>query len=75
MQIGQSLYHIGRHPSGIIKGIKCALACLGICNDFMAEPFHRFRAQEHARVAACLPQLQAGVEKLVSNHHPAPAAA
>jgi hypothetical protein len=41
----------------------------------MAEPFHRFRAQEHARVAACLPQLQAGVEKLVSNHHPAPAAA
>ena len=38
-----SLYRIGKHPSTIIKGIKCALACLGVCNDFMAEPFHRFR--------------------------------
>jgi 4-hydroxy-tetrahydrodipicolinate synthase len=71
MQIGQSLYHIGHHPSGIIKGIKCALACQGICDDFMAEPFHRFRAEERSQVERCLPQLKAGVEKLVANHHPA----
>ena len=75
MQISQSLYRIGRHSSSIIKGIKCALACQGICDDFMAEPFHRFRAEERARVESCLPELKAGVDKLVANHHPAPAAA
>jgi hypothetical protein len=54
----------------VIKGIKCALACLGICDDFMAEPFHRFRAEERAQVQRCLPELTAQVERLVSNHQP-----
>jgi dihydrodipicolinate synthase/N-acetylneuraminate lyase len=71
MEISGSLYRIGRHPSAIIKGIKCALACRGICSDFMAEPFHRFRPEERARVQRHLPELTAGVEKLVSNHHTA----
>jgi dihydrodipicolinate synthase/N-acetylneuraminate lyase len=75
MQISQSLYRIGRHSSSIIKGLKCALACQGICDDFMAEPFHRFRAEERAKVERCLPELKAGVDKLVGNHHPAPAPA
>ena len=68
MRISESLYQIGRHPSAMIKGLKCALACLGICDDFIAEPFHRFRAAERARVQRCLPELTAGVEKLVSIH-------
>ena len=70
MRISNSLYQIGRHPSAVIKGIKCALACLGICDDFMAEPFHRFRAEERAQVQRCLPELTAQVERLVSNHQP-----
>jgi 4-hydroxy-tetrahydrodipicolinate synthase len=72
MLISKSLYQIGRHPSAVIKGIKCALACQGICDDFMAEPFHRFRAEERARVQRYLPELTTGVEKLVGNHHTAP---
>jgi hypothetical protein len=40
---------------------------MGICDDFMAEPFHRFRAQERALVQCQLEELTAGVEKLVSN--------
>ena len=70
MRISSSLYQIGRHPSAIIKGIKCALACLGVCDDFMAEPFHRFRSEERARVQHCLPELTAQVESLISNHQP-----
>jgi len=62
MRISESLYRIGRHPSAVIKGIKCALGCLGICDDFMAEPFHRFRDGERARVQSCLRELTAGVE-------------
>jgi dihydrodipicolinate synthase/N-acetylneuraminate lyase len=50
MRISDGLYKIGRHSSAIIKGIKCTLSVLGICNDFMAEPFHRFRSSERARV-------------------------
>ena len=69
MHISKSLYQIGSHPSAVIKGIKCALACQGICDDFMAEPFHRFRADERARVERCLPELKTGVEKLVSHPH------
>jgi 4-hydroxy-tetrahydrodipicolinate synthase len=71
MHISKSLYQVGNHPSAVIKGIKCGLACLGICSDFMAEPFHRFRPEQRARVQRYLPELTAGVEKLVSNPHPA----
>jgi dihydrodipicolinate synthase/N-acetylneuraminate lyase len=70
MQISNSLYQIGHHASAVIKGIKCALSCMGICDDFMAEPFHRFRAEERARVQCQLPGLAAGVEMLVANQEP-----
>ena len=32
--------------SGFIKGVKCSLALMGICSDFMAEPFNHFRKEE-----------------------------
>jgi 4-hydroxy-tetrahydrodipicolinate synthase len=63
-QISQSLYRIGRHPSSVIKGIKCALSCLGVCNDFLAEPFHRFRAGERALVEERLKEIEAALSKL-----------
>ena len=46
MQLAGSIYTVGRHKSAIIKGIKCGLSLLGICEDHMAEPFHRFRDAE-----------------------------
>ncbi len=49
-RISDSFYRIGKYSSSIIKGIKCALACQGVCDDFMAEPFHRFRAGERQLV-------------------------
>ncbi|TAK93988.1 MAG: dihydrodipicolinate synthase family protein [Verrucomicrobia bacterium] len=63
-RVSDSLYHIGKHSSSIIKGIKCALTCLGVCNDFMAEPFHRFRAEERALVQTRLKELEADLVKL-----------
>jgi len=63
-RVSDSLYRIGKHSSSIIKGIKCALACLGICDDFMAEPFHRFRAAERALVERRLKELEADLSKL-----------
>lgn len=64
MHIRDSLYHVGRHPSSIIKGLKCALSCRGICDDFMAEPFHRFRAEEREVVGRRLKEIEAELSKL-----------
>jgi len=50
----RKLYQIGRHPSSLIKGLKCALSLLELCDDFIAEPFHHFREPERQRVAQVL---------------------
>ncbi len=57
MQLAGSIYTVGRHKSAIIKGIKCGLSLLGICEDHMAEPFHRFRDPERAQIREALRSL------------------
>ncbi len=54
----RKLYACGRYASGMIKGVKCALNIMGICSDFMAEPFHAFRQPERAKIEALLKELQ-----------------
>lgn len=54
----QRIYDIGKYPSRFIKATKSALSILGVCSDFMAEPFHRFKAPERARVEAILNELK-----------------
>jgi 4-hydroxy-tetrahydrodipicolinate synthase len=51
------LYACGRYASTMIKGVKCALNCMGICSDFMAEPFHAFREPERRKVEALLKEM------------------
>lgn len=46
MQISSAIYSVGQFQSSYLKGLKCTLSCLGICSDFLAEPFHRFRSKE-----------------------------
>ncbi len=46
IQIRSTIYSVGKYGSSFLKGVKCALSCMGICNDFVAEPFHSFRAKE-----------------------------
>lgn len=58
IEVSERLYQIGRHSSAIIKGLKCALSLWGVCDDFMAEPFHRFRENERGRVSAVLDSLR-----------------
>jgi dihydrodipicolinate synthase/N-acetylneuraminate lyase len=58
MTVSDHLYRVGHHPSAGIKGLKCALSLLDLCDDCMAEPFHRFREPERARVRGILHELQ-----------------
>ncbi len=57
MRISTGLYGVGHFSSSYLKGLKCALSIKGICNDFMAEPFHRFREPERQRIEAILGEL------------------
>lgn len=59
MQISASLYHVGKHGSAFLKGIKCALKLNGICDDFLAEPFQRFREPERQLVQSRLREIEA----------------
>ncbi len=43
MQISTTIYSVGQYGSSYLKGLKCALSVMGICNDFMAEPFRKFK--------------------------------
>jgi 4-hydroxy-tetrahydrodipicolinate synthase len=66
MKISGTIYKVGRYGSAFIKSVKCALSVLGICDDFLAEPFHRFRDQERLRVGAYLEALG------ITRHQPWP---
>ena len=50
----QKIYTIGKYASRHIKATKCALSLLGICDDFMAEPFNHFLPPERAKVREIL---------------------
>lgn len=62
MQISATVYTVGKHGSSYLKGLKCALSLLGVCNDFMAAPFHRFEKPERDRVRAALENLELGLD-------------
>jgi len=53
LQFGR-IFSVGRHASAVIKGMKCSCALLGLCDDFMAEPFERFNPPEREQVRAIL---------------------
>lgn len=52
-QVGE-IYRIGSHASAVVKGIKCALSLMGICDDTLAEPFSKFHAAEREQVRMAL---------------------
>ena len=61
MRVCSTIYSVGQYESSFLKGLKCALSCLGICNDFVAEPFHRFR--EPQRQIICRYMEELGITK------------
>jgi len=60
MQISTTIYSVGQYGSRYIKGTKCTLSYLGICSDFLAEPFHRFRPREREIIQGYVEKLGLG---------------
>ena len=52
MDVSSRLYHVGdyKSPSVFLNALKTSLSFLGICNDFVAEPFQRFGGAERSEV-------------------------
>jgi 2-dehydro-3-deoxy-D-pentonate aldolase len=50
MMIDNTIFSVGKHKSRIIKGIKCALSVMGICNDYVAVPLRKFRSEERKKI-------------------------
>ncbi len=63
MELSAAIYKVGRYESSLLKGLKCALSCVGICSDFLAEPFHRFRRAEHELIEQYVKELGINPEK------------
>lgn len=57
MQVCTTIYTIGKYGSSYLKGVKCALSLLGICNDYVSYPYRCFRSEERARVEQALHSL------------------
>ena len=58
MRISTTIYRVGNYSSSYLKGLKCTLSLMGICNDFMAEPFHKFKQPEREKVRKFLEEIQ-----------------
>jgi len=54
LALSSALYSVGQYGSAIIKGLKCALSIVNVCDDFMASPFHRFHENERKVIARIL---------------------
>ena len=50
MMIENTVYNVGKHKSRIIKGIKCALSVMNICNDYVAQPLSKFKKDDRNRI-------------------------
>jgi len=57
IQISSTIYKVGHYGSSYLKGLKCALSVMGICNDYLAEPFHRFKEPERQKISQLLEDL------------------
>jgi len=58
MWISTTIYSIGKHSSSFLKGVKCSLNLMGVCNDFIEEPFHSFREPEREKIKEYLNQFK-----------------
>lgn len=50
MRLYNTIYSVGKTSSKYIKGIKCALSVMDICNDYVALPLRRFEGEDRQKI-------------------------
>ena len=56
--LNNTIYNVGRYTSRIIKGIKCSLSVMDICNDYLASPLRRFGKEERRKIGVYLDKMK-----------------
>jgi len=56
MEISAKIYNVGAYSS-YLRGLKCALSCMGICSDALAEPFRPFGPEDRKTIARYVEEL------------------
>jgi 2-dehydro-3-deoxy-D-pentonate aldolase len=57
IQIENKIYNVGNFSSKYIKSIKCTLSVMGICNDYVAQPFRRFESAKRKQIMQNLEEI------------------
>ncbi len=65
IRLSGALYTLGPANSSYLRGLKCALSCLGLCDDYLARPFERFGPAERRVIEERLGQL--GLETVITS--------
>ena len=58
MQIATTFYSVGKYGSSYLKGVKCALSILGICDDYIAYPYRKFKEEEREKIRAAIESIE-----------------
>ncbi len=56
MNISVRIYNVGAYSS-YLRGLKCALSCMGICSDALAEPFRPFEGEDRKTIQRYVDEL------------------
>ncbi len=65
MRLADRLYSVGEPPTAYLTGLKCALSCLELCSDRLAEPLHGLSSEQRLRIERHLQDL--GLSTTVRN--------
>ncbi len=57
MLLYQTIYQVGKSSSRFLKGTKCVLSLMGICNDYLAPPLQRFNSDERKQIKAYIEKI------------------
>jgi len=58
MLLYNTIYQVGKHTSKYVKGTKCVLSVMGICNDYLAPPLQKFKPAERKRIEAYIEMIK-----------------
>jgi 2-dehydro-3-deoxy-D-pentonate aldolase len=58
LKINNTLYKVGKSPSGIILGIKTALSVLGICSGYIAHPLRSPEGEDYEEIRRIVLELK-----------------
>jgi len=63
VRLRETIYAVGRPDSAaFLRSVKCALRVMGVCDDYLAEPFVRFDDEQREKVRQFVAELEIPVD-------------